>query len=133
MWHDNETFLQQPKEYKKAGLVSMNFPPNSGDLNPIEAAWAKLRKQLAERQFEDLVSGKVLSKTAFRKRVSQLLVSYSIPSSGEKESYLEKLVKGMPRRIGEVQEEQVWPLWQVALDLRIVLFIAHQHRNDHFR
>ena len=109
MWHDNETFLQQPKEYKKAGLVSMNFPPNSGDLNPIEAAWAKLRKQLAERQFEDLVSGKVLSKTAFRKRVSQLLVSYSIPSSGEKESYLEKLVKGMPRRLEKCKKNKYGP------------------------
>ena len=42
------------KEYKKAGLVSINFPPNNGDLNPIEAVWAKLNKDLAAREFEDL-------------------------------------------------------------------------------
>ena len=35
------------KEYKKAGLVSINFPPNNGDFNPIEAVWAKLNKDLA--------------------------------------------------------------------------------------
>ena len=49
LWHDNETFIQLPQEYKKAGLTSMNFPPNSGDLNPIETVWAQLRKDLAIR------------------------------------------------------------------------------------
>ena len=55
MWHDNEKFIQAPKEYKKAGLVSVNFPPNSGDLAPIETVWAELRKDLAIREFEDLI------------------------------------------------------------------------------
>ena len=36
IWHDNEKFLLQPAIYRKYGLRSMRFPPNSGDLNPIE-------------------------------------------------------------------------------------------------
>lgn len=54
MRHDNEKFIQAPKEYKKAGLTSINFPPNSGDLNPIETVWAELRKDLVVKEFEDL-------------------------------------------------------------------------------
>ena len=50
VWHDNEPFLKQPNEYKKSGLVSIFFPPNSGDLNPIETVWARLRKDLAVRE-----------------------------------------------------------------------------------
>ena len=34
-------------EYKKFGLAARRFPPGSGDLNPIENVWAKLRKDLA--------------------------------------------------------------------------------------
>ena len=68
----------------------MNFPPNSGDLNPIETVWAKLRKDLGAREFEDLKSGRVISKTAFKQRVAQLLTSYSLPGPGEQHSYLER-------------------------------------------
>ena len=77
LWHDNEKFINQPKEYKKVGMVSMNFPSNSGDLNPIETVWAKLRRDLAVKEFEDLKVGRVISKKAFKQRVSQLLASYS--------------------------------------------------------
>ena len=87
IWHDNEKFLQQPKEYKKAGLVSINFPPNSGDMNPIETVWAKLRRDLAAREFEDLKAGRVISIVAFKQKVSQLLTSYSTKGPGEKHSY----------------------------------------------
>ena len=66
MWHDNEKFIQAPKEYKKAGLVSVNFPPNSGDLAPIETVWAELRKDLAIREFEDLKMNKLISVTTFK-------------------------------------------------------------------
>jgi len=109
LWHDNEKFLQQPKEYKKAGLVSMNFPPNSGDLNPIETVWAKLRKDLAAREFEDLKVDKVISITAFKQRVSQLLTSYSTAGPGEKHSYLEKLVRGMPKRLQQCKRNKYGP------------------------
>jgi len=109
MWHDNEKFIQLPKEYKKAGLISVNFPPNSGDLNPIETVWARLRKDLAVREFEDLRMGKMISKTAFRQRVAQLLTSYSIPGPGEQHSYLEMLVRGMPRRLKRCKENKYGP------------------------
>ena len=109
MWHDNEKFLQQPQAYKKAGLTSMNFPPNSGDLNPIETVWAKLRADLAVREFEDLRCDKIISKTAFKQRVSQLLTSYSMAGPGEKESYLEKLVRGMPKRLEKCKLNKYGP------------------------
>ena len=98
-WHDNAKFIQAPKEYKKAGLTSINFPPNSGDLNPIETVWAELRKDLAVREFEDLKAGKLISVTAFKQRVSQLLTSYSIPGPGQQHSYLERLARWMPKRL----------------------------------
>ena len=109
MWHDNEKFLQQPKEYKKAGLVSINFPPNNGDLNPIETVWAKLRKDLAAREFEDLRLGKMISTTVFKQRVSQLLHSYSMAGPGEKHSFLEKLVQGMPKRLQKCKKNKYGP------------------------
>ena len=40
IWHDNEKFLLQPALYRSWGLQSVRFPPNSGDLNPIETVWA---------------------------------------------------------------------------------------------
>ena len=109
MWHDNEKFIQQPKEYKKAGLTSMNFPPNSGDLNPIETVWAKLRKDLAAREFEDLKTGRVISKTAFKQRVAQLLTSYATPGPGEQHSFLEKQVRGMPGRLERCKKNKYGP------------------------
>ena len=109
VWHDNEKFIQAPQEYKKAGLKSMNFPPNSGDLNPIETAWAELRKDLAAREFEDLKTGKLISMTAFKQRVSQLLASYSIPGLGRQYSYLEKLVRGMPDRLERCKANKYGP------------------------
>lgn len=115
LWHDNEKFLQQPKEYKKAGLVSINFPPNSGDLNPIETVWAKLRKDLAAREFEDLKADKVISIVAFKQRVSQLLTSYSTAGPGEKHSYLEKLVQGMPKRMKQCKNNKYGPCGKYSL------------------
>ena len=109
MWHDNEKFIQLPKEYRKAGLCSINFPPNSGDLNPIETVWAELRKDLATREFEDLRTGKVISKVAFRQRVAQLLTSYSIPGPRQQRSYLEKLVRGMPGRLQRCKANKYGP------------------------
>jgi len=106
LWHDNESCLKQPQEYKKAGLVSALFPPNSGDLNPIETAWARLRRDLTETELEDLKCGKILSLSGFKKRVAQLLASYSIPGPGEKHSYLEKLVRGMPRRMAMCKQNK---------------------------
>ena len=107
--HDNEGFIQQPQEYKKVGLISMNFPPNSGDLNPIETVWAQLRKDLAIKEFEDLTAGKIISKTMFKTRVAKLLTSYSIAGPGEQLSYLERLVQGMPKRLAKCKKNHYGP------------------------
>ena len=109
MWHDKAKFIQAPKEYKKAGLTSINFPPNSGDLNPIETIRAELRKDLAVREFEDLKTGKVISVTAFKQRVAQLLTSYSIPGPGQQHSYLKRLVLGMPKRLARCKSNKYGP------------------------
>ena len=47
----NVTFLKIDAEYHRHGLTAMRFPPGSGDLNPIENVWSKLKKGLAIREF----------------------------------------------------------------------------------
>ena len=51
-------------KYKAAKLLSNRFPPNSGDFNPIETVWAKLRRDLAKREFADLKDGTGLKLTS---------------------------------------------------------------------
>ena len=99
IWHDNEGFLNNPATYRKMDLQMTRFPTNSGDLNPIENVWAKLRKDLAKMEFEDLQNGRVLTPHQFRLRASQLLTSYGRVQPGERLSFLQKLVVGMPRRL----------------------------------
>lgn len=99
MWFDNEPFLKVDTEYHKHGLTAMRFPPGSGDLNPIENLWGKLRKDLAIREFEDLKNDKVITTLQFKLRVSQLLTSYGYVKPGKKYSYLENLIRGMPKRL----------------------------------
>ena len=101
VWHDNEKFLLCPSVYTANGLTQVRFPPNSGDLNPIETVWARLRHDLAEREQEDLAQGRVLTATRFKQRVAQLLYEYGEPADGEELSYLSKLVRGMPKRLAK--------------------------------
>ena len=156
VWHDNEPCIaKQPENYRKAGLTSVLFPPNSGDLNPIETVWARLRKDLALMEFEDLKNDKVIQVASFKRRVAQLLRSYSIPGilikklfllipipipillriltwivrikmrirnrirmrieirlsqgPGEQYSYLERLVRGMPKRLARCKKNSYGP------------------------
>lgn len=99
VWHDNERFLLQPDVYKANGLHLHRFPPNSGDLNPIETVWAWLRKDLAKREMEDNVAKRFLTPAQFRQRAAQILNSYAVPRLGERYSSLQKLVRGMPKRL----------------------------------
>ena len=129
--------------------MSMLFPPNSGDINPIETVWARLRKDLAIQEFEDLKNDKVITVASFRKRVAQLLRSYSTPGApfffhfhpysfcvysfrsglyrhiysysysqfvlecsqgpGEQYSYLERLVRGIPKRLAKCKKNNYGP------------------------
>ena len=36
MWFDNEGFLKIDSKYRRHRLTANRFPPNSGDLNPIQ-------------------------------------------------------------------------------------------------
>ena len=99
MWFDNETFLKIDSTYHRNGLTAMRFPPGSGDLNPIETMWARLRKDLAIREFEDLNNGRIITTLQFKQRVSQLLTSYGCVRPGKRYSYIESLIRGMPRRL----------------------------------
>ena len=85
------------------------LPPNSGDLNPIETVWAKLRRDLAKREFADLKDGTVINVAQFRQRVAQILNSYSVPVDGEKHSYLRKLVRGIPNRLKKCKQNKFGP------------------------
>ena len=101
VWHDNEKFLLCPSTYTANGLTQVRFPPNSGDLNPIETVWARLRQDLAAREQEDLSQHRVLTKTQFKQRVAQLLSGYGEPAHGQELSYLSKLVRGMPKPLAK--------------------------------
>ena len=106
VWQDNEKFLQQPAEYRKHGMDIMNWPPNSGDLIPIETVWARLRKDLAKCEFKDLEEGRNLTVKQFRSRAAKLLQSYGEARPGQQHSYLEKLLRGMPQRLKKCKQNK---------------------------
>ena len=70
--------------------------------------WAWLRKDLAVREQEDLSARRTLTAATFKKRVAQLLNSYSygVPKEGDTLSSLQKLVRGMPKRLAICQKNQ---------------------------
>ena len=68
VWHDNEKFLLCPKVYRANGLDLVRFPPNSGDLNPIETVWARLRRELAVREIADIENGVTITVAQFHIR-----------------------------------------------------------------
>ena len=106
VWHDNEKFLLQPDLYKRLGLEMQRFPPNSGDLNPIETVWAWLRRDLALREQGDFTSGRTLTVGQFRQRAAQILQSYGVAKAGESWSRLQKLIRGMPRRLAKCKAKR---------------------------
>ena len=85
MWFD-KTFLKIDAEYHRHGLTAMRFLPGSGDLNPSENVWNKL-KDLAIRKSEDLKDDKIITNLQFKQKVSQLLTSYGYVSPGNTFSF----------------------------------------------
>ena len=75
------------------------FPPNSGDLNPIENVWAWLRHDLSRMEMNDLTHGKILAAAQLRQRASQILQSFTVAPPAGGKSRLEKLIDGMPKRL----------------------------------
>ena len=96
--------LCQPEKYKAEGLQPQRFPPNSGDLNPIETVWAWLRRDLAKREQSDYLVGKETSIKQFKQRAAQILQGYGDKKLDEVHSRLEKLVRGMPKRLRPCKE-----------------------------
>ena len=109
IWHDNEGFLLNPLVYRKNGMQSVRFPPCSGDLNPIETVWARLRMDLNKREMEDLHTGKQITAAHYKQRVAQLLTSYTVPPPGQTHSFLQRLVRGMPRRLAKCRANKFGP------------------------
>lgn len=109
IWHDNEPFLLNPQVYRKNGMQSVRFPPCSGDLNPIETVWARLRMDLNAREIGDLHAGRHITVTQYRQRVGQLLTSYTVPKEGQEYSFLQRLVRGMPRRLAKCRVNHFGP------------------------
>ena len=59
-------------------------------------------------------AGRVLSVPQFKQRVAQILNVWSVPKTGETHSFLQKLVRGMPKRLAKCQQRragarrQIW-------------------------
>ena len=87
----------------------MRFPPCSGDLNPIETVWARLRADLGKREMEDLQAGRHGTVTQYRQRVGELLTSYTAPMDGQEHDFLQRLVCGMPRRLAKFSANRFGP------------------------
>ena len=104
VWHDNERFLQCPDVYHEHGMTLHRFPPNSGDLNPIETVWAWLRRDLARREQEDLQARRFLTPQQFKQRCAQILNTYAVPKQRQRLSPLEKLIRGMPKRLRKCRD-----------------------------
>ena len=79
----------------------VNFPTNSGDLNPIETVWARLRLDVAKLEQKDFCAKprRFLTEAQFKARVARLLDSYGQVKPGETYGYLQKLVRSMPGRL----------------------------------
>ena len=101
VWHDNERFLVKNElVYKRNGLQLHKFPPNSGDLNPVETVWAWLRKDLAVREQVDIQAKRYLTAQQFKQRCAQILHSYTQPDDKDDGlCRLQRLVRGMPKRL----------------------------------
>jgi transposase len=106
VWHDNEGFLLQPGMYAKNGLHMQRFPPNSGDLNPIETVWAWLRRDLAIKEQQDFADKRVMTPRQFRQRVAHILHTYEAVLPAQNWSRLSKLARGMPQRLRTARANQ---------------------------
>ena len=87
--------------YKKHGMTLVKFPSNSGDSNPIETVWARIRRYLVLQEMADLQAGRFVSTCQYRRRASLILTSYGVPQAGESISYLSRFLRGMPRRLAK--------------------------------
>ena len=64
---------------------------------------------LNAREIEDLDAGRHITVTQYRQRVGQLLTSYTVPPQGQQHSFLQRLVRGMPRRLAKCRANRFGP------------------------
>ena len=53
------------------------------------------------REQEDLSHGRTITVAQFKKRAAQILNGYGVAAPGEAYSYLQKLARGMPKRLAK--------------------------------
>ena len=58
------------------------------------------------REQEDLAAGRTISVAQFKQRAAQILNSYGIAAPGQQHSYLQKLVRGMPKRLARCKKNK---------------------------
>ena len=68
-------------------------------LDKIGHVRGDVRTSLINTRTNDLRAKRDLMPQQFKQRCSQLLNSYSVPKDGEQYSRLQKLVRGMPKRL----------------------------------
>ena len=64
-------------------------------------ACVSVRKDLARREQEDFTANREITVAQFRQRCAQILRSYEERRPGQEWSRLEKLIRGMPKRLAK--------------------------------
>lgn len=91
------------KFFEENGISTIDWPPYSPDLNPIEHAWAKL-KEMIYRLDPDIENSQG-SIGDLKDRFNEL-IERAWEALGQE--YFDKLIESMPRRIQAVIEAKGW-------------------------
>jgi transposase len=91
------------KFFEENGISTIDWPPYSPDLNPIEHAWAKL-KEMIYRLDPDIENYQG-SIGDLKDRFNEL-IERAWEALGQE--YFDKLIESMPRRIQAVIEAKGW-------------------------
>jgi DDE superfamily endonuclease len=83
-------------------IPTLEWPPYSPDMNPIEHLWARLKATLIQAHPELLTAG---SSQSDKQRLCCAIVEAwkAIP-----QSYIDLMVEGMPRRISALADAKGW-------------------------
>jgi hypothetical protein len=88
---------------KEQAFQTMEWPPSSPDMNPIEHLWAVLKKELHQRfpDTKDLPGGPAAVKRALAERLALVWADIS-------EETMAGLIASMPRRIEALLAAEGW-------------------------
>ena len=65
-----------------------------------------MRRELAFREQSDLDQDLMLTLSQFKQRVAQILNVFSVAGEGEPCNFLQKLVRGMPKRLAKCKRQR---------------------------